>query len=45
MYQLNRTLLYFLAFTIISSALAYNIVIRAYDGVFETAFQASLIEK
>jgi len=36
--QINKTLLFFLIFTIISSALAYNIVVSAYEGVFETSF-------
>ena len=34
--NLSNTLLYFLIFTIISSALAYKIVISAYDGVWES---------
>jgi len=35
----NRTLLYMLIFTIISSAVSYYIVIKAYDNVFELTFQ------
>ncbi|MEK7071638.1 MAG: hypothetical protein AAB943_01725 [Patescibacteria group bacterium] len=31
--NLSNTLLYFLIFTIVSSALAYKIVISAYDGI------------
>ena len=33
--ELDRTFLYFLIFTIISSALAFHIVVKAYDSVFE----------
>jgi hypothetical protein len=35
-HQINKTLVYFLIFTVISSALAYKIVLSAYDTVFET---------
>jgi hypothetical protein len=34
MYRLNMTLVYFLIFTIISSALAYKIIITAYDTAY-----------
>ncbi|MEK7140747.1 MAG: hypothetical protein AAB815_03105 [Patescibacteria group bacterium] len=34
--NLSNTLLYFLIFTIVSSALAYKIVISAYDGILDT---------
>ncbi len=32
MHRINKTLVYFLIFTIISSALAYHIVVKAYDS-------------
>lgn len=35
-HQISLTLVYFLIFTIISSILAYNIVVSAYNDVFET---------
>lgn len=36
--QINNTLLFFLIFTMISSALAYKIVVSAYDVAFEASF-------
>ena len=36
--QINISLLYMLIFTIISSALAYHIVVKAYNGVFELGY-------
>ena len=35
-HQINKTLVFFLIFTIISSTLAYKIVLSAYDSIFET---------
>lgn len=32
---INRTLLYMLIFTVISSAIAFSLVIKAYDTVYE----------
>jgi len=32
--QINKSLLFLFIFTIISSALAYHIVVKAYDDVF-----------
>jgi len=37
--QLNSSLLYLLIFTIITSATAYYLVIRAYDDVLELTYQ------
>lgn len=34
MHRINKTLVYFLIFTIISSAIALHIVTEAYDTVF-----------
>jgi|GEM_PF-1644801 len=36
--EVNKSFLFFLIFTIISSALAYNIITKAYDNAF--AFSA-----
>ena len=33
--QVNNSLLYLLIFTIISSAIAFHVVVKAYDSVFE----------
>jgi hypothetical protein len=41
MHTLNKTLVYLLIFTMISSALAYYIVVRAYEGVFEAAYEGN----
>ena len=34
----NKTLLYMLIFTIVSSVIAYHMVVTAYDGVFELGY-------
>jgi len=34
MYRLNKTLIYFLIFTIVSSALAFRIIVTAYNNAF-----------
>lgn len=34
MYRLNKTLVYFLILTIISSAFAYSIIVKAYDNAY-----------
>jgi hypothetical protein len=35
--KLNKSLVYLLIFTMISSALAYRIVVRAYDVLLDTS--------
>jgi len=32
MHRINKTLVYFLIFTVVSSAVAYHIVVKAYDS-------------
>ncbi len=34
MRQLNKTLVYFLIFTLVSSILAFRIIVKAYDNVY-----------
>lgn len=36
MYRINKTLVYFLILTLIGSAFAYSIVVRAYSNAFAT---------
>lgn len=36
--EVNRSLLYLLIFTIIASAIAYHIVVKAYDDVFDLSY-------
>lgn len=38
MRNLTKTLVYFLIFTIISSLLAYRIVVKAYDGILDDSY-------
>jgi len=38
MHRINMTLVYFLIFTIVSSALAYRIIIKAYDNIFDLTY-------
>ena len=40
MHRINKTLVYFLIFTVISSALAYHIVVKAYSDVFELSYSS-----
>ena len=40
MHRINKTLVYFLLFTIISSALAYHIVVKAYNDVLELSYSS-----
>lgn len=42
MYQLNKTLVFFLVLTLIGSAFAFYIVVRAYDNA--NAFESYLTE-
>lgn len=35
MHRINMTLVYFLIFTIITSVVAFNLVVKAYDDVFD----------
>ncbi|MBP7007057.1 MAG: hypothetical protein KBC44_00230 [Candidatus Pacebacteria bacterium] len=42
--KLNKTLIYFLVFTAVSSFLAYKIVVKAYDGTFDySSYEAKII--
>ncbi|MFA6520091.1 MAG: hypothetical protein WCT44_00610 [Candidatus Paceibacterota bacterium] len=42
MYRINKTLVYFLILTIVSSMFAYRIIAKAYDNAF--AYNDYLIE-
>lgn len=45
MYSLNKSLLYMLIFTIIGSALAYKLVVTAYEGAYdESTYEAMIIK-
>ena len=45
MYRLNKSLLYILILTIVSSFLAYRIIVKAYDGVYIDSHYEVLIIK
>ena len=36
MYRINKTLVYLLIFTLISSALAYSIIVKAYNNAYSS---------
>jgi len=38
MHRINMTLVYFLIFTVVSSAIAFYIMTKAYDGVLLTSY-------
>ncbi len=38
MHRINKTLVYFLMFTIVTSAMAYHIVVKAYDSVLDSSY-------
>lgn len=39
----NKSLVYLLIFTAISSLLAYRIVVKAYDGIISDDYEAQII--
>ncbi len=39
----DKSLIYLLIFTAISSFLAYRIVVKAYDGILDTDYEAQIV--
>ncbi len=37
-FRINKTLIYLLIFTVATSAIAYNLVVRAYDDAFNIGY-------